>query len=372
MDNQNTWMTAARGLRERFTERAAQFDQQDRFVDTNYQDLASAGFFRMAIPEQLGGGGASYETTCRVVHELAKGCAATALAFSMHTHLVAANVWKFRHNKPDAEATLRKIASQNLILVSTGATDWVGSNGVARRVEGGYRVSIRKRFASGSPGAHVLITSAPTEGDAEGPSIVHFGMPLRAEGVKILDDWHTLSMRGSGSHTVVAEDVFVPDAAITARRPVGKWHMVWDLVLGVAPALYMAPYVGLMEAAVEDVFTRCNKLVSSASEVGHLLNKQTLARVIWSDMIRLTNDYAFTPSLDNTNAQLTRKTLLTQAVRGALDQCVALTGGSALYQGALMERLWRDVQGSHFHPLPEARQLTFSGLHALGLDVTSA
>lgn len=366
------WISAAQLLVPRFAERAARFDQEDRFVDSNYQDLASAGFFRMAIPEELGGGGASYDTVCRTIYHLAKGCSATALAFSMHTHLVAANVWKYHAKKPDAEPMLRRVASQNLALVSTGATDWVNSNGIARRVEGGYRVSGRKRFASGCPAAQVLVTSATVPDDPDGPSIIHFSMPLSASGVKILDDWHALGMRGSGSHTVVVEDVFVPDASVGVKRPAGKWHAVWDVVLGVAPAVYMAPYVGLMDRVVEDVVDKQRlKLSVEPSEIGELLNVQTMAHLCWDDMIRLNDNYAFKPSLDLSNAQLTRKTLLAQSVRKALDLAVSITGGSAFYQTALVERLWRDVQGSQFHALPERRQVQFSGRHALGLDVSS-
>lgn len=365
------WISAARLLRPRFAERAATFDQQDRFADTNFRDLVSGGFFRMAIPEELGGGGASYETVCRTVYELAKACPATALAFSMHTHLVAANVWKYRAGKPDAEPLLRRVASQNLALVSTGATDWVNSNGIARRVEGGYRVSGRKRFASGCEAAQVLVTSAKVPDDPDGPSIVHFSLPLSAEGVKLLDDWHVLGMRGSGSHTVVLEDAFVPDSAVSVKRPSGKWHPVWDVVIGVAPAVYMAPYVGIVDRAVEEVIAKLRQSgADDAARLGELCNAQTLAHLCWEDMIRLNDNYAFTPSLAISNAQLTRKTLLARAVRNAVELAVSITGGAAFYRTALLERLWRDVQGSQFHALPEHRQVRFSGLYTLGLDVS--
>ena len=47
---------------------------------------------------------------------------------------------------------LSKVAEAERVLVSTGAADWLDSTGSAERVEGGYRVSAQKRFASGSPG----------------------------------------------------------------------------------------------------------------------------------------------------------------------------------------------------------------------------
>ena len=46
---------------------------------------------------------------------------------------------------------LRRIAAEQLVLVSTGASDWLISGGTAERVEGGYRVSgaqdLRQRLA---------------------------------------------------------------------------------------------------------------------------------------------------------------------------------------------------------------------------------
>jgi len=41
--------------------------------------------------------------------------------------------------------------------------------------------------------------------------------------------------------------------------------------------------------------------------------------------------------------------------------------GSALFRSVGLERLWRDVQGAPFHPLPEKKQLMFSVRVALGL-----
>lgn len=369
--NEQHWVSAAQRLVPRFLERAEVSDKEDRFVESNYEDLNTAGFFRMAIPEELGGGGASYAATCLVIRELAKGCPATALAFSMHTHLVAANVWKFHNAKPDAEPMLRRVAQQNLVLVSTGATDWLHSNGASRRVEGGYRVNARKRFASGCPGAHVLVTSALVADGPEAASVIHFTLPLSAEGVRVSDDWRALGMRGSGSHTVVLEDVFVPDAAISLKRPAGKWHPVWDVVLAVAPAIYMAPYVGLLDAAVDDVIQReRERRAVEPSLLGELLNARTLAHVAWDDMVRLNADYTCTPSLALSSAQLSRKTLVASAVRRALDLAVQITGGSAYYRASKLERLWRDAQGSQFHALPERRQLQFTARLALGLDVS--
>jgi acyl-CoA dehydrogenase len=46
----------------------------------------------------------------------------------MHQHLLAAAVWRYRRGQP-GEALLRRIAEQELVLVSNGGRDWLGSNG---------------------------------------------------------------------------------------------------------------------------------------------------------------------------------------------------------------------------------------------------
>ena len=138
----------------RFRERAPAHDRDGRFVSENYLELKEQRLLSAAVPSELGGGGASHSDICHVLRELAHYCPSTALALSMHTHLVAAAVWKQKHGQP-GEALLRKVAGSELVLVSTGAGDWVDSVGRAERVTGGYRVSAVKRFCSAAP-VHAL------------------------------------------------------------------------------------------------------------------------------------------------------------------------------------------------------------------------
>lgn len=370
---QTNWIEQARTLGQAFAERAAKHDANESFVAENYADLKDSRFFSLAVPAALGGGDAGFEETCRALRELGRHCPSTALALSMHTHLVAANVWKFVNGKPGADGMLKKVAEKQLVLVSTGATDWVDSNGSARRVPGGYRVSARKVFASGCPAADMLVTSVAFADGASGPGVLHFPLPLASEGVRILDDWHVLGMRGTGSHTVLIEDSFVPEEAIVLERPQGKWHPSWSVVLAVAPPIYMSPYVGLMDAAVGVALERARhrKAVGLGTAVGELHNARTQAHLAWEDMLRVTGNYDFTPDLDTASAQLTRKTLVANAVRKAAELAIEVAGGAGFYRKLPLERLWRDAQAAHFHPLPERRQLEFCGRQLLGQDVAA-
>ena len=69
-------------------------------------------------------------------------------------------------------------ASIPLVLVSTGAQDWLESSGQATRVEGGYRVTAQKRFASGSPVGDLVLTSAPYDDPEAGAQVLEFAVPV--------------------------------------------------------------------------------------------------------------------------------------------------------------------------------------------------
>src|SRR5713101_5160605 len=140
------WMAIARELGPGFAARAPAHDADNSFVADNYLALKAHEVFSAGVPIELGGGGATHAELCAVLRELGRACGSTALALSMHTHLVAATVWRYRQGQ-SVEPLLRRIATEQLVLVSTGASDWLASSGKAERTGGGYRVSGRKVFA---------------------------------------------------------------------------------------------------------------------------------------------------------------------------------------------------------------------------------
>ena len=88
-------------------------------------------------------------------------------------------------------------------------------------------MSGRKTPASGAPAGAIVVTSTRWEDAPDGPQVVHLSVPFSAEGVRLEETWDAMGMRGTGSHTVVLDDVFVPDAAVPLVRPAGEWHPVW-------------------------------------------------------------------------------------------------------------------------------------------------
>ena len=362
------WMADAETLAKRFGERAREHDERGEFVAENYVDLKDGGFFAAGIPEELGGGGASFSDLCGIVRTIGRECGSTALSFVMHTHTVMANVYKYRRGDETAANTLRKVAASGLVIATTGANDWLGSSGMAEKVEGGYLVNAHKRFVSGSPGAQVFATSALFNGP-NGDEVIHFTIPIKSEGVRIENTWNALGMRATGSNDVIMERVFVPGFAFVARRPAGQWHPMWGVILPTALPLISAVYVGLAERASELAVEAAQfRQAELAGPVGAMLNALTNGQIVLEDMVRINDDHGFEPSLNNANAILTRKVLVAEAVQKAVELAAELIGGPGFFRGHPVERIVRDVRAMQYHPLPGRRQQQFSGRIALGFD----
>ena len=362
--------TVLNELGPRFVERAAAADEQDRFVAENLAELKAHGLVAAGVPEELGGLGASHAELCEMLRRIAYGCGSTGLAFSMHTHQVATNAWRWRHQKAPVDGLLKRVAAENIVLLSSGGSDWLQGSGTATRVEGGYRINGRKIFSSGAPAGDLLMTSAVYDDPEAGPSVLHFAVPMKAEGVKLLDTWRVMGMRGTGSHDIGLTDVFIADAAIGGKRPQGKWHPLFHIISMIAFPLVYSAYLGVAEAARDLVVDKARKRKAdhrSVELIGGVDNELTSARLALQDMIAAaaTND----PGLATTNRVMIGRTLVARGVLKTVEVAMEAAGGSAFFRSAGLERLFRDAQAARYHPLREGAQRAYAGRMALGLDV---
>ena len=346
-------------------------DAADVFVADRYPILRGRGLLSMMVPESLGGGGATHTTAVHVLRELARYNSSTALALSMHQHLVAFQVFNHRAGQERATRLLERVAREGLVLVSTGARDWLESNGQLERVEGGYRLTAAKAFASGGPAGDLAITSAPYRHPTEGWQVLHFAVPLNAEGVRIGTDWFAHGMRGTGSHTLHFDAVFVPDEAIALSRPRGVFHPVWSVVLTVALPLISAVYVGIAQQAAEIARGYARRRSADPAvqcAVGEMDSARIVAETSLESMAALCNDLAFTPSLELANRMLVLKTATITAARRCVEATLEAAGGPAFYRCTGLERLLRDVRAGDYHPLQPSAQRLFTGRVGLGLE----
>lgn len=368
--NLTPWLEKTERAARKIEETAAQADKDEAFVHASFMLLRDEGFFKVHVPSDLGGHGVSYGELCTIVRRLGRACGSTALAFSMHCHLVAVAAWRLQHEKAPTDGLLRRVASENLMLVSSGGSDWLKGSGEAVKVDGGYRVTARKIFSSGSPMGDLLVTSAVHQDPQAGPTVLHFAVPFKAEGVKRLDTWHVMGMRGTGSHDVELNNAFVPDGAISGRRPQGKWHPLFHAISMLAFPLIYSAYMGIADGARSKAIGAASRkpddgqtcLIAGELENAHAAGDMALAAMIHIAETRK-------PSPETTSHSMIRRTLVEQAAITTVERAMMLAGGASFYTGFGLERAFRDIQAARFHPLQEKAQLRYSGRHALGFDI---
>lgn len=360
----------ARRLVPILAEGSAACDEADRFVADNYALLKQAGLVEAGVPAELGGAGAGVRELADMLRLLAHGCGSTALAFSMHTHQVAIPAWRWRHqNVQAAEPLLRRVARDRIILLSSGGSDWIEGSGEAHKVEGGYRISARKVFSSGSPAGDLLVTGAVLRDGGE-TKVIHFAVPMTAPEVQVLDNWRALGMRGTGSNDVVIDGLFVPEAQVAFQRQAGEWHPVFQTIATIAFPLIYAAYLGVAERA-RDVAIGIAKQKPPGEDLlqraGQMDTALRAARLAHDWMIGVAERNA--PSAETVNdVMIGRSLVATHAIR-TVELALELAGGAGFQRKHGLERLFRDIQGARFHPLQAGPQARYAGAMALGLPV---
>src|SRR5262249_14114794 len=140
---------------EKFRERAAGYDRENRFFQEDFDDLRAAGYLLMAVPRELGGLGMTLAEVARETRRLAQYAPARALGLNMHNYWVgdAADLW--RSGDKSCEWILHEAAGGEVFAAGHAehGNDIPGllSTTKAERVDGGYRFTGRKAFGSLSP-----------------------------------------------------------------------------------------------------------------------------------------------------------------------------------------------------------------------------
>ena len=366
---------------------AERHDRDATFVGEAYDAMRANGYLALAVPEDLGGLGASMRQVCYAQAELARHDAATALAVTMHLYLTLMQGFRRRKGAADAEAVLRRVAEEGLVIATSGGSDWLwpttiavpdgngGTGGAGTNGSTGFRVSGRKAFCSQSPRATVVATSAVVGEPGDGAEVIHFAVPLAAEGVQLEETWDTLGMRGTASHDLVLEDVFVPADKVMGRRPYGEFGVpLMAAALHFAPvggATYLGIAIGARDAAVTQA-AASSRGPRSLAELPRVHRQVGLMdaklRVAWWALLgsidELGEDYAADASTLAT-VMLAKRQAVTEAI-AVVDLAMDVLGGRAYFRSSPLERAYRDVRAGTFHPLTPEATLAYAGKLALG------
>ena len=179
-------------------ERATATEAARRVPVETVAEYRRTGILRALQPKRFGGAQQSFEVFSRIVETLAQGCASSAWVYAVlaeHQWIVACmpdraqiDVWG---DTPEA------VVSSSLAPRHSGVP-----------VDGGWRLTGDFPFSSGCDHAQWALLGARAE-DAAGNKPTRYMLVPMAD-IEIVDDWHVLGLRGTGSKTLRLTDVFVP------------------------------------------------------------------------------------------------------------------------------------------------------------------
>lgn len=199
------YIAAARELAARTADCADLIEQERQLPDALAYDMADRGFFRLLVPKSLGGAELDLPTFVEIVRTFAEVDASTAWCVNQN-NIFATDSARM------AGASARKIWDDRRAVVTNGPPT---PGSAAVKLEGGYRLSGRWNFSSGSNIATWLAARAAVE-DADGNRIGNdqpmFLVPR--EQVTILDLWHVNGLRGTASFSFEMDNVFVPESMV--------------------------------------------------------------------------------------------------------------------------------------------------------------
>lgn len=358
----------AQAVAEAAAPHADRHDLEGSFVEEGVAAAKEVGYLASPAPEELGGTGALTRDVAESQRIIARVCGSTALACSMHLHVALASAWRWRRGDKVVEPMLKKVNDDRAIFVSTGGNDWTKPTAVATPVDGGWKVSGRKTFASISPAAQVAVTFAVIGEPAPGAEVIVFGLPLSAEGVTLEQTWDSVGMRGTGSNDIVLDEVFVGEGQVSARR---KWGEL-DRPLLVAslhawPVVY-STYLGVAEGLVDTVLGSGKVKATAARQVGLLDSHLRTARWALDAVLADLGDDP-EPTIDNFVSLQQMKRVVNLACQEIALGASELAGGSAYARRGPVDRMARDLRAALYHTYPAETTLVHAGQHRLGLDL---
>ncbi|MFJ5775199.1 acyl-CoA dehydrogenase family protein [Streptomyces sp. NPDC093094] len=365
-------------------ENAARTEQGRRVVEENIEALAEAGLFRLTVPRRLGGHETNLRTFLRVVSELARGCGSTAWV----TTLINVSNWTVGLLPEQAQ---KEVWGNGPDARTCGV---LAPSATSRAVDGGQVVTGRWGFASGSLHSQWAALGFPIV-DATGRQVDQGMALIPLSELTVEDTWFVAGMRGTGSNTLVADEVFVPDHRIMSvtravqgvYRTEFKDEALYRSALVPMLALVLAgPQVGLAKAGLDVVsgslakgkgisYTFYEQAKDSPSTQIQLAEAAQLIDTAELHLLRAAD------SIDSWAAEGEQMPLLERArsrmdtgyvarrAREALDVLLSVQGAGSFAEGSPLQRIWRDQEtGSRHAVINPAISTELYGRALLGIE----
>jgi alkylation response protein AidB-like acyl-CoA dehydrogenase len=355
------WVARARALAPTIEAAASRTEQERKIPADVLGAMHDAGLFHILLPVSLGGGAADLATFNQMIEAVARAdaspawCLAQSVA-SSHT----------------AGFLAPKIA-QEVFGASDALVAWGPPAGIAKAVpiEGGYSLTGKWRFASGSAnatwmGGHATVFDTPDQPrrDAKGQP-VNRTLLFPKEKATITDSWRVMGMRGTASNDYEVTDLFVPQEYSTWRDSKADQRQYGPLYNIPMLTLYGVGFSGValgIARACLDAFMRLAQTKKSGGGVGStvvLRDNAVIQAGIARATARLRSARAFLlqmlretweSSTTSGALSLEQRAHLRLAITGAMEEARKVVdfayhsaGTTAIFEGSAFERRFRDL-----------------------------
>lgn len=372
------YVETLRGLAPLIFEHRAAFDRDRRLPDVVFNALADAGLFRLWLPSALGGTELSPLDFMRVVE------AASSIDGSVGW--VVGNgggMSRVGGYLPVAVARDWFASPRTFIVSATGA---VGS---AEVVNGGYRVTGRWPFGSGSPHATHFMGLATIGGNQAPDQPRHCFYFDRAQ-VTIHDTWHVSGLRGTGSTDFEVCDAFVPSGQV--HTFIGHTPTDLGLLYRMPPLSVFAWTVtvvplGIARGAI-DAFVALAGAKSRLGTAGPLRDRELVQAMVGRAetqcaaaralLVEGMTELMAATEIGGERLVAARARLRTAGAHAAetalriVEMLAVEAGSAAIFESGPLERAIRDVQAAAKHIAMNPASYTVAGRLRLGLDLATA
>jgi len=361
-------------------ENAPQHDRDNTFPFDTFDAIRTTGYLALTVPEELGGRGASALEVILAQEHLARGDGGVAFGTTMSLINIAQQA--ANRTWPDHlwEAFCKDVVENGALINNIASEPELGSPSrggsyatTAQWTSEGWLINGRKAWSTLSPvltHAVVMLTTIAEDGTTARGDIL---VPMTLPGITIVETWDNLSLRSSGSHDVVFENVLVPHDHLlpTKQAAPGNNATPWNLVTS-------AVYLGIATAARDFAVDFAKNRVPSGlgKPIAELPNVQQRiaeieilllqARSLLYGTVETWENHPEHRAAIAWQFAATKYTVTNHAIQ-ITDQALRVVGSVGLQKRHPLERYFRDVRAGLGNPPMDDVALTIIGKHALGL-----
>jgi len=361
-EQQKTWIEKLHKIETKLKNTSAQTDELAIFPLENIQELIQMGYTGSTIPTAYGGEGLKVYDMVLLQETLASFDGNTALSIGWNLGVVGELFEKRVWNDTNLDFFAKEVLNGALVNRSvseaqTGSPTRGGRPGTnAVKQDGSWVLSGRKTFTTASPVLTYFLTSAWIE---EQQRVGFFLLHKDLQGLTIDQTWDVISMRGTGSHDLVLDNVKVEESKLVELpdKPSGAPFSGWLLHI---PACYL----GIAQAARDYAVHFANNYSPNSlnGPINQLSNVQQLLGEIDLELIQARHlIYSVAEAYDDisrkdylTNEVAVVKHTITNSAISIVDKAMRIVGAKSLQRTNPLQRYYRDVRaGLHNPPMDD-------------------